>query len=139
MVNSSISEDQPNRCPVCGNSPKNEGCDSAGDATCPRCGQVLWSTYEDLGDVRVIRPAGEVLSAECLGRLCNSVTLPQGAQLVLDLSNVRYSSAAALSKLVFLYRRVGTAGGTLRIRSLHPGLAELLRVCRLDQVIEVEV
>jgi anti-sigma B factor antagonist len=137
-ISSRTPEGQPNRCPVCGDSLTIEPSEPAGDAPCPRCGHLLWFTYEDLGDVRVIKPAGDVLTAERLAGLFGAVTLPRGARLVLDLSDVQYLSSPALGKLVNLKKRLGPSRGALRIRGLHPDLAEVFRICRLDQVFVVE-
>ena len=53
-------EGRPNHCPVCGTDLKIEPSDPPGDALCPRCGHLLWFTWEDLGDVQIIRPTGNL-------------------------------------------------------------------------------
>ncbi len=125
-------------CPVCGTDLKLEPSEPAGDAPCPRCGHLLWFAWEDLGDVQVIKPTGKVCHAESLKRLFESLEMRRGMQLVLDLGDVQFLSSDALGKLIGFKKKVASCRGRLRIRRLHPDMQEVFRICRLDQVFEIE-
>ena len=66
-ISSRTPEGQANHCHVCGSEVKIEPSDPAGDAPCPRCGHLLWFTWEDLGDVDVIRPTKDLLTRDIAG------------------------------------------------------------------------
>jgi anti-anti-sigma factor len=138
IISSRTPEGQPNHCPVCGADLKIEPSDPAGDAPCPQCGHLLWFTWEDLGDVQVIKPTGKVLQAESFGSLLDTVSVRPGMRLVLDFSDVQYLSSNALGKLINLKKKLGAARGRLQFRGLSTDLREVFRITRLDQVFEVE-
>jgi anti-anti-sigma factor len=138
VISSRTPEGTPNRCPVCGAHLKIESSEPAGDAPCPRCGHLLWFTWEDRGDLQVIKPTGRILEAESLESLLNAVTVRAGVTFALDLSDVQYMPSDALSKLISLRKKLGKEGAKLRLQSLHPDLREVFRLCRLDQVFETE-
>jgi anti-sigma B factor antagonist len=54
-------------------------------------------------------------------------------RLLLNLKGVTFSSSSVLGSLVLLQRRVGEAGGLLKLCGLDPVLRESLRICRLDR------
>jgi anti-sigma B factor antagonist len=138
VISSRNPEGQPNRCHVCGSELKIEPSNPPGDAPCPRCGHLLWFTWEDLGGVDVIKPTGDLLTRESLDLFLDSVAMRPGIQLVLDLIDVHYFSSAALGRLIGLKKRVGSVGGRFTIRHVHPDLMEVFRVTRLDHVFEME-
>lgn len=138
VISSQNPEGQPNRCHVCGSEVKIEPSDPAGDAPCLRCGHLLWFTWEDLGDIEVIKPLENVLRAESLDKFLDSVLIRPGKHIVLDLTKVRFFSSAVFSKLLNLKRRVGSVGGRFSIRNVHPDLQEAMRITHLDHVFEVE-
>ncbi len=138
VISSQNPEGQPNRCHVCGSEVKIEPSDPAGDAPCLRCGHLLWFTWEDLGDIEVIKPLENVLRAESLDKFLDSVLIRPGKHIVLDLTKVQFFSSAVFSKLLNLKRRVGSVGGRFSIRNVHPDLQEAMRITHLDHVFEVE-
>lgn len=131
-------EVQPNRCRVCGSEVKIEPSGPAGDAPCLRCGHLLWFTWEDLGEIEVIKPLENVFRAESLDRFLDSVVIRPGTHIVLDLSKVRFFSSAVFSKLINLKRRVGSVGGRFSIRHINPEVLEALRIAHLDHVFDVQ-
>lgn len=141
MISSRTPEGTPNRCPVCGYQLKIEPSDPAGDAPCPRCGHLLWFTWEDLGDVQVIKLTGDLLHPESLYWLPSfgSVAMRRGMRLVLDFSDVQYVGSAALGELIKFKKEVRAVRGKMRVRGLHPDLREAFRITRLDQMFEIEV
>jgi anti-anti-sigma factor len=138
VISSRTPEGRPNHCPVCGADLQIEPSDPAGDAPCPRCGHLLWFAWEDLGDVRVIRPTGRLLDAESWDSLIDSVTMPKGMRLAIDFSEVRYMSSAVLGKLINLKKKLNGARGRISLRHLHPDLVEVFRITRLDKVLGLE-
>jgi anti-anti-sigma factor len=137
-ISSRTPEGQPDRCHVCGSEVKIEPSDPSGDAPCPRCGHLLWFTWEDLGDVDVIRPTENLLTREALDNFLDSVALKPGKDLILDLSEVHFFASAALGRLVGLKKRVNSVGGRFTIRNVHPDLMEVFRITRLDHVFDME-
>ena len=53
--------------------------------------------------------------------------------LLLNLGGAVFSSSSVLGSLALLQRRVGEAGGLLKLCGLDPVLRESLRICRLDR------
>jgi anti-anti-sigma factor len=58
-------------------------------------------------------------------------------QVVLDLSTVRDASSGVVAIVARLYRQVNEAGGSLRLYGPVAMLADAIRICRLDRVVEV--
>jgi anti-sigma B factor antagonist len=137
VISSRTPEGSPNRCPVCGAAIPIEPSDPGGDAPCPRCGHLLWFTWEDMGDAIVITPTGAVLASEELDTLIENALENRGAHLVLDFGNVQFLPSAALGKLINLKMKYGGVKGRLTIENLHPDLLEVFRITRLDQVFDV--
>jgi len=138
VISSRTPDGQPDRCHVCGSEIKLEPSDPAADAPCVRCGHLVWFTWEDLGDIEVIKPIEHVLRAESMDKFLDSVVIRPGTQIVLDLAKVRFFSSAVFSKLINLKRRVGAVGGRFCIRNLHPDVRESLRLTHLDHVFDVQ-
>jgi anti-anti-sigma factor len=138
VISSRTPEGQPNRCPVCGSDLKIEPSDPAGDAPCPQCGHLLWFTWEDRGDVWVVRLTGGRLDPESLDRLIDAVAMRSGLRMVIDLSDIRYLTSSALSKLIKLKKRLGASAGRLGLRNVHPDLVEVFRITRLESVFDLE-
>jgi anti-sigma B factor antagonist len=138
VISSRTPEGTPNHCPVCGAFLRIEPSGPTGDAPCPRCGHLLWFTWDDLGDFQVIKPTDKVINVESLDQLFASLALRKGMRLVLDFGGVEYLSSAALGRLINLKKKVEAARGKLTIRDLHPDLREVFRITRLDQVFEID-
>jgi anti-anti-sigma factor len=138
VISSRTPEGLPASCPVCGSHLKIEPSDPAGDAPCHRCGHLLWFTWEDRGDVEIIRPTERVLSREALDCFLDSVAIRPGVQLVLDLENVRFFSSSALSQLINLKRRVKSVGGRVVIQNVYCDLLEVFRITHMDHLFELE-
>ena len=137
VISSRTPEGRPNLCPVCGSAIKIEPSDPAGDAPCPNCAHLLWFTWDDAGDIVVIKPTRSILRSEDLDTLTDKASEKHGAQLVLDLGNVQSLSSAALGKLIDLKKKVVGVRGRLRIENLHPDLLDVFRITRLDQVFDI--
>jgi anti-anti-sigma factor len=138
VIASRTPEGTPNRCPVCGTRLKIEPSDPAGDAPCPRCGHLLWFTWEEVDNTQLIKPTSRVIDVEALERLFQSMPMRRGVQLVLDFEHVQYLSSSALGRFISLTKKVAAVRGKLRMRGIHPDLREVFRVCRLDQVFEID-
>ena len=121
------------RCPVCASVVG----DSTGGA-CACCGWLSWFMWDDLGEIQILRPNGDLLHSEPLQAFLHAFTPSPGARFVLDLADVQYISSAALSKLLVLRKRVLGVKGRLILRSVHSDLWEVFRVTRLDTFFEIE-
>ena len=98
----------------------------------------LGGPLEDLGDVQVIKPTGNLLHPESLDRLFESVAMWRGIRIVLDFSDVQFLSSAVLARLINLKKKVAASGGRVGLRNIHPDLREVFRLSRLDQVFDIE-
>lgn len=127
------SYEQSGRCPVCTSA---VGAPNGG--SCARCGWRTWFTWEDLGDVQVLRPKADLLHAEPMQEFLQAFSPRPGVRFVVDLADVQYVSSAALSKLLGLRKRVLGVKGRIVLRHVHPDLWEVFRVTRLDTYFEVE-
>lgn len=131
-------EGRPNHCPICGTNLVLEPSSPAGDAPCPRCGHLLWFTWDDLGDSQVVKLSGNLLDVATVATLFESLKARRGQRIVLDFTDAQYVASQVLGKLINLKKRVLQEGGKLRLRNLHPDLKEVFRICRLDQVFDIE-
>jgi anti-anti-sigma factor len=132
-------EVQPNHCHVCGSQITSQSSDEAGEIPCSRCGYLVWFTWEDLGEVEVIRPLANLLSRDPIQHFLDSVALKPGVHLILDLSDVQFVASAALSQFVSLKNRVHGVGGQFTIRHVCPALMETFRTTRLDHIFDMPV
>jgi HptB-dependent secretion and biofilm anti anti-sigma factor len=134
MTNASTTHDEPGgRCPVCGSIVA-----VAVGGSCARCGWLDWFTWEDRGDVQVLRPRGNLLCAEPLQKFLDAYTPPPGSRFVLDVADAQYISSDALAKLLTLRKRLLSRNSRIALRSVHRDLWEVFRVTRLDSYFEVE-
>ncbi|MCI0684378.1 MAG: STAS domain-containing protein [Gemmataceae bacterium] len=60
-----------------------------------------------------------------------------GGRLDLDLDRVEYVTGAGLGKIVVMNRRVKAAGGQFSLRNVNDFADEILRITRLDRLIDV--
>jgi anti-sigma B factor antagonist len=58
-------------------------------------------------------------------------------RLLLNLQSVRYASSSVIALMASLSQRVHAAGGWLKICGLDPLLVDAIRICRLDQTLDV--
>ncbi|MDR3621338.1 MAG: STAS domain-containing protein [Paludisphaera borealis] len=126
-------DDPSGRCPVCG-----AVVADAANRSCDGCGWLAWFTWEDLGDVQVLKPAGNLLHPEPLQKFLDAFTPRPGSRFVLNLADAQYISSAALAKLLTLRKRLLGRNARIVLRSVHPDLWEVFRVTRLDTYFEVE-
>jgi anti-anti-sigma factor len=138
VISSRTPEGLPNHCPVCNSDLRIEPSDPAGDAPCPRCGHLLWFTWEDAGNVQVFKPTDDLLRPESLNSLFDSVATMSDTRFVLDFSEVQRLSSAFLGRLLELRKSLRAVGQQVTIRHLHPDLLEVFRITRLDQVFDME-
>lgn len=137
IISSRTPEGRPNLCPVCGAAIEVEPSDPAGDAPCPHCGNLLWFTWDEFGDVITIKPKHNTLRSDHLDTLTDKALEKAGVQLVLDLCNVEYLSSTELGSLINLKKKVRGLKGRLRIENLRPELLEIFQITRLDQVFDI--
>lgn len=137
-VASSTPEDGSHRCPVCGAVNTLEPGLASDDAPCPHCGHLLWFTWENQGDVQVIRVSGSLLDAALVGRLFDALEPRQDQRLVFDFADAQYVSSQVLGKLIDLKRKARIAHAQVLLRNLHPDLREVFRITRMDQLFDLE-
>jgi anti-anti-sigma factor len=64
-----------------------------------------------------------------------SAVAAQSAELVVDVSEVRFIDASGLGLLVAMHRRVSASGGRMNLIGTRPGLSRLLRITQLDRLL----
>jgi hypothetical protein len=138
VISSRTPEGRPNHCPVCGTDLTIEPSDPAGDAPCPRCGHLLWSTWGELGDEEVVKLTDNLIQPESLDVLIDSVAKRPGMRFVLDFSEVPMLSSVVFVKLIMLKKQAGTVRRQVVLRHVHPDLLEVFRITRLDRVVDME-
>ena len=97
--------------------------------------RLLVRPLGDLTAVDFLNAAG-VLQGEAVRDLASRLQGLVNAgheKLLLNLKGVIFSSSSVLGSLALLQRRVGEAGGLLKLCGLDPVLRESLRICRLDR------
>jgi anti-sigma B factor antagonist len=97
--------------------------------TVERTALVRFADAEFLFEESAVRAVGEQLD-----RL---ITVEDQRRLVLNFRGVRYMSSDMLAALARLQKRVGPAGGRVRLCGLDPLLRQMVRVARLDGVLDV--
>lgn len=58
--------------------------------------------------------------------------------LLLNFSNVEFMSSAALNKLIVLNKKVGGAGGKMRLSNLRPEIYDVFVITRLNTVFDIK-
>ena len=99
---------------------------------------------EPMGDVTVVTFVDSKIVTEEdiqeVGEQLYSLVESEGhRRLLLNFSNVRYLSSAALGKLINLKKKVGLVKGDLKLCCIHPDLLEVFKITRLDQVFQISV
>ena len=76
-----------------------------------------------------------------LGRECQDVELAvdglirdEARKVVFDLSELNYIDSTGVGILVMCYTKMRKAGGELRLASLQPHIADLMKMTRLDSI-----
>src|ERR1019366_9110035 len=69
VISMSTAQGRPDTCPICGADLKGEPSDPGRHAPCPQCGHRLWFTWDDHGDVQVVRPTGNLIPVGSLEKL----------------------------------------------------------------------
>ena len=122
------------QCPACGGpSPTDDP-----QAPCARCGRGAWFTWSEHDGRWILRPKKDLLNSFPLDQFLASVEFEPGDHLVIDLSDVHYIASEALGRLMGLRKRLLAAQGRLTLRGLHPDLAEVFHVTRIESFFEVE-
>ncbi len=79
-----------------------------------------------------------MLPGESVGKLCASFAPRPDAHVVIDLSRVQFVASEALARLITFKQKVRAENGRLTLRGMSSSLLEVFRICRLDQVFELE-
>ncbi len=93
-------------------------------------------------DVSVVRLIDDrVMDSEriaVMGKELMSLTESEnGHRVLLNLGNVRFLSSAAINKLIVLEKRLGAAGGYLKLSNLSPEVEEVFNITQLDSVFDI--
>jgi anti-anti-sigma factor len=105
----------------------------------PRSGDPLIVAFEVRGDVAVLRARGEVdlLTAPALHDELR-IRLGHHLRVVLDLSEVRFLSAAGISAVVEAHQLALSTGGALHITGAgHDCVRRPLALTRVDEILSV--
>ena len=94
--------------------------------------------HQHVGDVAVITCRGRIVLGDEADALLKQIDdlLPVNSRILLHLGDVEFIDSGGLGKLVRYLTRVQNAAGQLSICALSPKVSEVLRVTRLDSVLE---
>ena len=97
---------------------------------------------EPYGDVSVVqfmeKKILDELSIKEIGdELFELVDTHHKTRLLLNFEQVEYLSSAALGKLITLNKKVRAANGELRLCKIHPDIAEVFRITKLDKLFDI--
>ena len=95
---------------------------------------------EDIGDVTVLRFCSPMLlddeaTSGAFKYACSLVDADGRSRLVLDLGEVAFLASAGVGKLIGLMRKAASAGGKLVLCKARRAVEEVLRLCRLSDVL----
>ena len=134
ILSSRPSEGHPRHCSWCGADLKTETPAAPGETPpCPRCGNHLWFTWEDTGEVLAIKPTGRKMELPTIA----GPVVPVPKPVVIDLSEVSTIVSADLARLLKLKMQLAESGGKLTLRNIQPGLLKVFRTARLDSVFTI--
>jgi anti-sigma B factor antagonist len=86
----------------------------------------------------VVRLVGEAdVTTRELGEVLGAEAAKKPRLLLVDMSDLTFIDSAALHEIVLVHRRLRADGGVLAIVSPSPGVARVLQLSALDQVIPV--
>lgn len=94
------------------------------------------------GNVEVVRILDRTLTDEppldeLRAELQSVVANKPGTHLVLDLAGVDFLSSAMLDTLGQLHRKLALSGARINLCCVHPAIAEVLRITRLDRLFTI--
>jgi anti-sigma B factor antagonist len=91
---------------------------------------------QDVEGSHIVELIGDI-DAHLVARVTNMLraVADQSAELVVDVSEVRFIDASGLGLLVGLHRHVRKAGGRMNLMGTGPGLSRLLRITELDRLL----
>ena len=97
------------------------------------------STIERIGDVAVIQINYEALDASSTNDFKQDVEpiIQDGANVVLDLTQVEYIDSAGLGAIVSSLKRLRTAGGDIRVTGLSKSVRALFELVRMHKLLDV--
>lgn len=98
--------------------------------------------YRTQGGVTVVGFTSSYLNTEDaierIGQeLMDLVEIEGARKVLLTFSGVRFLSSSMLAQVVKLHKRLGKAGGRLRVSSLTPEMRQVLHASQLDRLLEV--
>ncbi len=86
-------------------------------------------------DEKVMDPA----RIEQMGKELMQLTDPeQQDKVVINFSNVKFFSSAAINKLIVLEKRMRARGGQVRLSNLRPEVRDLFNLTNLDSLFQIE-
>ena len=106
---------------------------------CKQCGQLLWFLRRPLGEVVILTFfPGPIVTLDSIARV-KLVTAAAGdlSRVVVNLSHLLFIPTVFLGMLVALHRRVGEAGGKLRLCGLNPKVLATFKITNLDRVFDI--
>jgi anti-sigma B factor antagonist len=100
---------------------------------------LLSTTVTTRRDAVVIVLVGELdlYTARRLKGTVDTVLADGGSRLVIDVARLSFCDAAGLGALLWCRRRIADRGGWLRLASVSPRMAELLRLTKLSNALPV--
>lgn len=95
---------------------------------------------ESKGDVTVLRFRADEITEQTLGPAyeeLQGMAEALGGKVVFALGNVGFLSSAGISTLLWLSEQVRSQGGQFKLCNLKPAVLDVLKIGRLDTVLEI--
>ena len=97
---------------------------------------------EPHGDISVVqfmeKKILDELNIKDIGdELFDLVDTQNKTRLLLNFEQVEYLSSAALGKLITLNKKIRAVEGELRLCRIHPDIAEVFRITKLDKLFDI--
>ena len=129
----------PSECPVCGGTIVVGPLQVPGEASCPKCGHVLWFHTRTVDDVTIIDAiTGKVAINQEIDKV-SGVLIREGStpKVVLNLADVQFVSSSFIAGLVALHKRVRAAKGKMVVCELSLVVKETLQGAKLDRLLNI--
>ncbi len=129
----------PNDCPVCGETVIVGPLQMPGEASCTKCGHVLWFHTRVVDGVTIIDAiSGKVAINQEIEKV-SRLLIQEGStpRVVMNLVDVQFVSSSFIAGLVALHKRLRNAQGKMVLCELSPVVWETLQGAKLDKLLNI--
>jgi anti-anti-sigma factor len=129
----------PRECPLCGEAIAVEPLQLPGEASCPKCGHLLWFHKRTIDGVTILDViSGKAALSQEIDQI-SKLLIREGSvpQILINLADIQLVSSSFIAGLVAMHRRVTAAGGKLIVCQLSLVVRETLKGAKLDKMLDI--